>query len=672
MPATISPAVRHTIKMCLEKDARKRVADIRDVRLALEGAFETGMPRGVQPAQTTGSHRVLPIAIAATLAAVASAAVFYVLQPPPPTGIVTRFSHAIPENVFLRNDVTSVLDIAPSGEFFVFNGTDGITMRLMGDVQSRVIPGTDGNVADVVVSPDSRDLVYFRAATGGVQLAKVAIGGGAPIVLAEPLGNPFGISWESDGTILFGQPDGIWRVSENGGTPVRIIAIEETEQAYGPQLLPGGDWVLFSLAPGLDATRWDQADIVVESLETGERRVLRSGGHDARYLPTGHLTYVFENVLFASAFDPASLELDDERVSLIQGVETASQPALIGGSGFYAVADNGTLVFIPGEAGQAAANPERGLAWVDRRGNSEPLPVPPDDYTRARISPDGTKVALVVGSTLPATDPPPDIYIFDLETENLRQLTFDPGPDSAPVWSRDSSRIFFQSTREDGVAAVYVIPADGGTADLLASSEQGKSPQPWSISADGETLLLIETPSVNPTEADIAALAINESDEVTAILEDGVFILEPSLSPNGEWLAYYSSQEAGGRPSIDIRPFPDVNQQRRPIGTGRNPVFSTDGSELFITDEGGISAIPVQYDPFRVGTPEQLFRGQYQYGGAPSGDLGRAWDVDPVNDRFLMVTLPGADVGGGQDQVQLQIDVILNWFEELKQRVPVD
>ena len=112
---------------------------------------------------------------------------------------------------------------------------------------------------------------------------KVAVSGGAPIELTD-ISNAYGFSWERNGAILYGQPDGIWQVSENGGAPVRVIATEAGEQAYGPQLLPGGEWVLFTLANTANSSRWDEANIVIESLSSGERRVLRPGGSDGRYV----------------------------------------------------------------------------------------------------------------------------------------------------------------------------------------------------------------------------------------------------------------------------------------------------------------------------------------------------------------------------------------------------
>ena len=670
MPGTISPAVRHTIKLCLEKDPRKRIADIRDVRLALQGSFETGLPRGAHAAEPA-ARRALPMAAAAVAAGLLIGAAVWLLKPAPAPapGTVTRFDHELPAGVTLRAPVTAVLDIAPNGEFFAVNGSDGIYVRSMGEVDARLIPipGPPTAMADIVLSPDAQEIAYFRG-DPAPQLVKVVVGGGAPIVLVAPIQNPYGLSWETDGTLIYGQPDGIWRVSENGGTPERIVETDTPEQAYGPQLLPGGEWLLFTLAGMPGANRWNQADIVVQSLASGERRVLRSGGHDARYLPTGHITYVFENVLFASTFDVETLTLGDERVSMVQGVQTASLP--LGGSGFYTISTNGTLVFVPGTAGPAPTILQKRLVWVDREGNTEALPLRPDNYTMARMSPDGTKIALVVGSVLPASDPLPDIYVFDLGTENLTQLTFAPLGDDSPVWSRDGGRIFYRSYLEAGSAAVYSIPSEGGAPELEATSTVAQNPAPWAISPDDKTLLLID--AVTLEDVNLATLDIGNSDELTPLLDLAENIVEPGLSPNGEWLALYQFTGNAQDAEINIRPFPDVRQQRRPVGPGLHPVFSADGSEIFFFDRAGLSVASVQYAPFRVGAPQRLFRGQYWYGVAsPDGALGRAWDVDPNNDRFLMITLP--DVAGGQsgEPSSVRINVVLNWFEELKERVPV-
>jgi hypothetical protein len=182
--------------------------------------------------------------------------------------------------------------------------------------------------------------------------------------------------------------------------------------------------------------------------------------------------------------------------------------------------------------------------------------------------------------------------------------------------------------------------------------------------------LLID--AVSLADVNLATLDIATSDKTTPLLDLVENVAEPVLAPNGEWLVHYQFTGLAEDAEINIRPFPDVRQQRRPVGPGIHPVFSADGSEIFFFDRAGLSVASVQYAPFRVGTPRMLFRGQHWYGVAgPDGALGRAWDVDPNNDRFLMITMPDAGTSEAGEQTRPQINVVLNWFEELKERVPV-
>ncbi len=669
LPARVSPAVRRTLELCLEKDLHKRIADMRDVKLALAGAFATSQPDTHPPARSA-----LPVAAVAAAAVLLGGAGAWFLKPSPAAEqkSVVRFDYPLPAGVDLRDTMTSVLGIAPSGELIAFNGTGGIYVRRLGETEARLLPGTapegvNAVAPDVVVSPDGREVAFFRGPPG--RLMKTAIDGGTPIVLTEiATAFPFGLTWEPDGTLYYGQIDGIWRVSANGGTPERLIETKPPEQAYRPQLLPGGQWLLFTLAAASTGPdRWNGADIVIQSLRNRERRVLRSGAFDARYLPTGHVTYMADDVLFASTFDAETLTLGAERVPVVQDVRTATP--LAGGSGFYAVSNNGTLAFIPRETATAGtARARKGLAWIDRAGNVTPLPVRPDDYTMARLSPDGTKIALVVGGALPvASVAAADIYLFDIEAESLTQVTFNPETDDGPVWSRDGRRIYYRAYRQGGSRAdVYMLPADGGTSQLVGRSETTANPLPWSLSPDDSTLMLVD--AVSFENVNLSTLDLGTDGNVKPLLTQAGITSEPSLSPNGQWLVSHENGSADGTlPEITLRPFPGVGQQRRPVATGVSPVFSADGSELFFFDGEGLSVAAVQYAPFRVGNPRTLFRGPYWWGvGGPDGALGRAWDVDSRNDRFLVI----APLDQSAARSEVEIKIVLNWFEELERRVP--
>ncbi len=170
----------------------------------------------------------------------------------------------------------------------------------MNEIEARPIRGTEGTITSPFLSPDGQWAGYWSRPDQ--QLKKFAISVGAPVTLCDAT-NPFGASWGADDTILFGQPEGIMRVSANGGNPELLVATEEGEQVHGPQMLPEGESVLFTITTATGASRWDEAQIVVQLLDSGERKVLWTGGSDARYVPTGHLVYALEDVLFAIPFD---------------------------------------------------------------------------------------------------------------------------------------------------------------------------------------------------------------------------------------------------------------------------------------------------------------------------------------------------------------------------------
>ena len=200
------------------------------------------------------------------------------------------------------------------------------------------------------------------------------------------------------------------------------------------------------------------------------------------------------------------------------------------------------------------------------------------------------------------------------------------------------------------------------TPQLVATSGPERFPRPWSISADGKTLLLVD-PS-NRGNPRIGVVELEQSDKVRSLpLDVKERLDDPSLSPDGRWMLY--TQGTGTQVGeINFRPFPDVRQQRRPFAPGSQPVFSADGKEMFAFDGAGLSVASFQTSPSpRVGNLRRLFTGRYLYSG-----VGRAWDVDSKNDRFLMITAP--EEKGEPEPTQVAVEVTLNWFEELRQRVP--
>jgi hypothetical protein len=450
------------------------------------------------------------------------------------------------------------------------------------------------------------------------------------------------------------------RISANGGTAELLIEPKEGAWFYRPQALPGGEWVLFSIASG-GLSGWDEAQIVVQSLKTEERRILVSGGSDARYLPTGHLVYALGDVLYAQAFDIDSMEVKGGAAAMVEGV----QRAFVTGSANYAFSNTGMLAHV---VGGTAEDFGRDLVWVDRNGVEEPLGTESKFYGGPRISPDGTQVALDVWDNKEGNN---DIWVWDLTRETLTRLTFDPAADEYPVWTPDGKRIAFYSECEGDVGGIYWKSADGTGEIEHLSSVQDRALAPWSWSGDGNTLLLQEWIN-NPLRLDIGALSMEGDHARTPLLQKEYIEIQPQVSPDGRWIAYASSESSSGVDvDVYVRPFPDIEKGRWQVSTngGEDPLWSADSRELFYQNDGTVMMVAVETAPtFKHGKPELLFQGSYI---DPSPDDLHTWDIHPDGNRFLMMKWTvGAETTG--EESRPRINIIANWFEELKERVPVD
>ena len=256
---------------------------------------------------------------------------------------------------------------------------------------------------------------------------------------------PYGASWSGD-SIYFDAgtaPDGILKVPAGGGTPEVVVRtdVKGSEFVFAPQLLPGGAALLFGAAP----VTTDNGDIVVQSLKTGARKTIVSGGVEPRYLDSGHIVYARGGALYAIPFDVGALEPQGGPIALVAQVGTSNLPVYQ-----FAVSTSGSLVYISGAAFRA-----RTLAWVDRQGREQPIGAPPRAYSYPRLSPDGTR--LVVASR----DQEQDIWSWDFMRGTFTRLTFGPGSELYPTWTLDGRKVIFNSNMNLIHHSVYSIAADG-------------------------------------------------------------------------------------------------------------------------------------------------------------------------------------------------------------------
>ena len=188
--------------------------------------------------------------VAAVFASLVTGLVYWGLTRAKPPE-VTRFAYDLPADHQLRARNQQVLAASPDGRRFGYNTIDGLYLRSMDELEARVLPGTEpGNnltgattsIRSVFFSPDGRSVAYDEDR----QLKRLAVGGGAPVVIG-PTSVIFGAHWAADDTIFFADIEGIFRVSANGGTPELAISAADGEILDAPHLLPGGDTLLFSV-----------------------------------------------------------------------------------------------------------------------------------------------------------------------------------------------------------------------------------------------------------------------------------------------------------------------------------------------------------------------------------------------------------------------------------------
>ncbi len=450
-----------------------------------------------------------------------------------------------------------------------------------------------------------------------------------------------GIDWAANGVVYIGRGPGGIIADRLDGSDVEVVVEINTgevgEVAAEPQLLPGGEWLMFGLRR--EGQTWSQADIVVQHLGSGERRTLISGGAGARYAASGHLLYAHDHDLFAAPFDPATLEVGNG-VRVLENIAMVSR-ADIGGAQ-YAVSDNGTLVYLEREQ-PLLLKP----SWLGRNGaDRERIGEPVDQATSMSLSPDGTRYLVTANAQL----------IVERLGTGVRQVlpTGDfPSADSPAVWTPDSAEIVYEA--RDG--HLYRIPADGSGRPRPVGTPAGhRHPMAWT--ADGDLLF---------TEIDqqsVYAIGLQDEEPQPVLVrdfQDGLYGV--AMSPDRRWMAYTSSG-SGESSEIWIQQLPGGRHVQVSATGGTFPVWAQDGRELYFVGDvdGEQTVMAVSFaggDLSRPQPPRPLFAAHDLLVGGIYGGFDVADDG-----RFLALEKP-YDL-----PPERHIRVVLNWFEELNALVP--
>jgi Tol biopolymer transport system component len=308
---------------------------------------------------------------------------------------LVRFSFSLGEGERFPASGRQIVATSPDGTQIVYAASNRLYRRSIDDLASHAIPGTELPVADLgttitspVFSPDGNSIAFFSSGA----IKRIPLSGGSPTTIS-PATNPRGISWNRRGIVFAGEDGKIFLVSPNGGKPEELVSLKNAEIAYGPEILPGGDSLLFTVAHGpARAGTWDQAEVVVQSLTSGTRKTIVEGGSDGRYLPSGQLIYALSGTVYAVGFNPRTQLTNGERIPVLSGVRRAFIRADIGAAQL-SISATGTLVYIPGPVNATSTQPNT-LVVSDRNGKMATLKVPSRNYVHPRVSRDGSRLAV--------------------------------------------------------------------------------------------------------------------------------------------------------------------------------------------------------------------------------------------------------------------------------------
>ncbi len=638
LPSDLPTPVRCLLRRTLVKDSQRRLRDIGDARIELEDVLTSPPDAGTLSSEARSTALRSPVAwwwIAAGAVAIAalSAAATWVAKPSHPAAgrPPVQFGIPLPEGHHLDGLDFPAVALSPADTHVAYVASGGgpqqIFVRSLAGLDAQPITGTEGALSPFF-SADGQWIGFFA----GGKLKKVQVTGG-PVLTICDASIGFGGTWTPRGTIIYAPDNGsaLLEVPADGGTPRPVTKLDTARGEFShrwPELLPGGRAILYTV--GTEGS-WDDAEIVAQSLENGERNTVVQGGTNPKYRSDGTLLFARGGSVLALPFDPGTLRAKGAPAQVLAGVLESSDGAMELGA-----SPGGSIVYVAGDASGAS----RSLVWVDRQGNIQPLASPRRAYAAPRVSPDGRTLAVSIAGGLQE-----DIWTYDVARNALTRVTSEGG--SSPVWSSDGDRIIFSASRGGRPNLFWRRFGVDAADERLANSNHAEVPS--SSSSTGRRLVaLVETDPnygrdivlldpVDRTSRRFLSTVANES--------------APAFSPDGRWLALVSDQS--GRDEVYVTALNGPARLVR-VSTdgGSEPVWRRNGAELFYRQGNLMMAATVTSTPApSVQAPHVLFQGTFDAGVAARP----AYDVSADGARFLMV----ANDTAGRPRQELR--VVLGW-----------
>ena len=662
LPAETPPRLRRLIERCLERDAKQRLRDIGEARVALSRVESDEE----SPAESTAKSRRswMSIVAAGAISALLTAAVVRLLTPASPP-VPLRKLDLVAEGVDAAWFTAPTL--SPDGRRIAYNAKGGIWVRDLDDLVARQLV-TVSEPSAIFWSPDSASLGY----ADGKKLWRVGAEGGRSTAICDlpGTGAAIGGAWRVDGTIAFASWRGaMYTVPAEGGHPTEMF--EHDPQAeidyHFPSWLPDGR-LLFAAHRNLDepsrsgdgsAPRSGAAleEMKLDVFDGGERRAIEWGGSVDLQWPTfdsrAHLllyTRTMPSVgIWARPVDAASL------------TPTGDEYLLTPDAGTLSLGGDDSLLYMEVESIEGSNE----LVWIDRSGRVlGGIAAPMAGLAEPALSPDGRRLAAtawIEGNR--------DVWIIDLERGSSSRLTFEDSHESVPMWDADTDRIIYSELR--GMSSTIVTRAADGSGDrqeLVQGAGYGMWGGLAAYSPDGRHLLFAVD------EGGPKYLRLSEVGENGALSDPEPFfssspepsILDARISPNGRLLAYMSTDS--GQPEVFLTRFPEgTGRWQVSNGGGSQPRWAAGSGELFFIGGSGptsrmLTSVDLGTGPeIAIGVPEQLFSLSDNFNNSLKSEEG--FDVAADGNRFVMVRSSSSGPASSPRMILVQ-----NWRQELPDR----
>jgi eukaryotic-like serine/threonine-protein kinase len=643
---------RPLLHRCLEKDPKRRLRDIGEAMVYIESTRET----------VPVKRPWLAWSVAAVfLLAFAALSLLYMHEKKKP-------SPAEP----MRLQIAPPVSLAPEGSLalspdgrclaFAARGSDGIErlwIRALDSLGAQPLMGTESDyIPPFFWSPDSRFIAFYAAG----KLKKIDVSGGPPQAIYDLPGYAMGGSWNQDGVIILGHPNGgLMRISAEGRNASLVTrpnqGLKESRHIFPAFLADGQHFLYYSLSGTPEKTGVYVGSLDSKPEEQASKQLLETN-FGAVYMPSqdsgpARLLFMQGQTLMAQPLDEKLLELVGEPRPVAEKVGSFMA------FGFFSASTNGVLVYRSGSAGQINR-----ITWFDRQGKALGEVGESGEYWGLSLSPDAARAA--VSWLNPAQVPfSVDLWFLDFAHGTKTRFTFGEGNSQSPVWSPDGSQVIFISNREEGVYNLYQKPASGvKDAEVLLKSREGKDANCWS--SDGR-FLLYTTESLGK-KADLWVLPLEGERKPISLLRTEFGEFDGHFSPDMHWVAY-TSDESGSN-EIYVRRFSqspggaisaEGGKWMISKGGGIGPRWRKDGKELYYrASDGKVMAVEVTPGTvFKVGTIRPLFQAPVTAPKVAASYVYFYWDATADGNRFLIPT-PVAE------SIPSPFTVVLNWQAGLK------